>query len=489
MTAKETWEKVCAVHQMKGTASVAMLKRQLWKDIVYRNGSSMQSHIDQFTAVSNKLADMGYPEADIDLACALLYSVPSDWKVRQSITEKTLPTNKVGLFQHVCNDFMQEERERQLNHGSTADSSIEAFLATLGQKICTFPACTKRVGHVESECFAKHPEKKKEWEAKRKPRAKGKGKAKQKALAAATQSDSDSEEEDERKNAFSAIVLDASVLERAASLSSTSWIVDSGASAHLCNSTEWFTSLSPCKRQRICVANKQTLTATHSGTVKFSVKAMDKYVTVSFSGVLFVPGIKVNLLSVPTMDKAGLTVTMGSGQCSVRNPRGVLIGSTALCGRTGLYRLDVQSTGGSTHFSSALSATHGDSSQFVAFANTQSSRPVSWAVLHARLGHLHAAGMKQLLSDKMADGLVVSSDNSEPDLSMCRGCIQGKSHRSSFPTSEHRTTRPLELVHSDVAGPFSENTFQGFRYFVTFIDDSTRYDAVYLMHGKDDVTE
>jgi len=95
--------------------------------------------------------------------------------------------------------------------------------------------------------------------------------------------------------------------------------------------------------------------------------------------------------------------------------------------------------------------------------------------------------MKQLLSEKMADGLVVSSDNSEPDLSMCRGCIQGKSHRSSFPSSEHRTTRPLELVHSDVAGPFSEKTFQGFRYFVTFIDDCTRYDAVYLMHGKDEV--
>jgi transposase InsO family protein len=494
MTAKETWDKVCAVHQMKGTAGLAMLKRQLWKDIVYRNGTPMQSHIDQFTSVANKLADMGYPASDIDMACALLYSVPADWKVRQSITEKTLPINKVGLFQHVCNDFMQEERERELNRTSGSDdgmSTVEAFIASLGQKICTYGPCEKRVGHLESECFVKHPEKRKEWEAKKKQKGKGKGKGKQKALAATAESDNEEEEEKGvvRRNAYPAIVLDASVLHsRVTNLSSESWIVDSGASVHLCNSVHWFTSLSPCKPERISVANKETLIATYSGTVKFRVLAGDKRVTVSFSGVLFVPGIKVSLLSVPSMDKAGLSVSMGNGLCTIRNPHGEVIGSTERCGQSNLYRLDVKPVRRPSSSPTAMSVISEDSSQFVAFANTQGSRPVSWAVLHARLGHLHSAGMKQLLSDKMADGLVISSDGPQPDLSMCRGCIQGKSHRAPFPSaSEHRATQLLELVHSDVAGPFSERTFNGFRFFVTFIDDFTRYVAVYLMHTKDDV--
>ena len=489
MTAKETWEKVCGVHQFKGAASVAMLIRQLFHELVYRPGaSSMQAHIDQFTTVSNKLADMGHPVPDMYLACALLYSVPADWQVRQTLTEQTLPVSGVGKFEHVRTAFMQEERQRELNSSSSLNSTLnQAFMGAATQKICTFPACPRRVGHIESECFAKHPEKKKEWETKRKGKGKGKGKAK--AMSASAQSDSDDDSKDGR-NCYSAIVLDATVFDKAAGLSSSSWIVDSGASVHLCNSADWFTSISPCKPQRISVANKETLTATRSGTVKFRIKAVDTFVTVSFKGVLFVPGIRVNLLSVPTMDKAGLTVAFGGGLCSIRNPRGELIGSTALCGRTSLYRLSVKPVSGLVQSPSAALAIDSEDvplSHLVAFANTQGSRPVSWAVLHARLGHLHAAGMKQLLANKMADGLVVSSTVPQPDLSMCRGCIQGKSHRTSFPSSDRRSTRRLELAHSDVAGPFSEKTPGGFRYFVTFIDDCTRLHEVYFMRSKDEV--
>ena len=174
-------------------------------------------------------------------------------------------------------------------------------------------------------------------------------------MSASAQSDSDDDSEDGR-NCYSAIVLDATVFDKAAGLSSSSWIVDSGASVHLCNSADWFTSISSCKPQRISVAHKETLTATRSGTVIFCIKAVDTFVTVSFKGVLFVPGIKVNLLSVPTLDKAGLTVAFGGGLCSIRNPRGELIGSTALCERTGLYRLSVKPVSGLAQSPSAALA-------------------------------------------------------------------------------------------------------------------------------------
>ena len=42
----------------------------------------------------------------------------------------------------------------------------------------------------------------------------------------------------------------------------------------------------------------------------------------------------------------------------------------------------------------------------------------------------------------------------------------------------------LELVHSDVCGPMSVKKRGGFEYYVTFINDYSRYGYVYLMHRK-----
>ena len=50
-----------------------------------------------------------------------------------------------------------------------------------------------------------------------------------------------------------------------------------------------------------------------------------------------------------------------------------------------------------------------------------------------------------------------------------------------------RTSKLLEVIHSDVCGPMSVATFSGKRYFVTFIDDKSRYCVVYLLKSKSEV--
>ena len=42
----------------------------------------------------------------------------------------------------------------------------------------------------------------------------------------------------------------------------------------------------------------------------------------------------------------------------------------------------------------------------------------------------------------------------------------------------------LEIIHSDVCGPFSEMARGGFIYFITFIDDLSRYEHLFLMKHK-----
>ena len=66
----------------------------------------------------------------------------------------------------------------------------------------------------------------------------------------------------------------------------------------------------------------------------------------------------------------------------------------------------------------------------------------------------------------------------------------GKQNRQPFPNeSQHRSSQPLELVHNDVCGPMNVNSVGGSRYFVTFIDDYSRYTTVYIIKHKSEVLE
>ena len=53
-----------------------------------------------------------------------------------------------------------------------------------------------------------------------------------------------------------------------------------------------------------------------------------------------------------------------------------------------------------------------------------------------------------------------------------------------FNTKSKRAQELLELVHKDVCGPMSTQAKGGYEYFITFIDDYSRYGHVYLMRLK-----
>ena len=68
--------------------------------------------------------------------------------------------------------------------------------------------------------------------------------------------------------------------------------------------------------------------------------------------------------------------------------------------------------------------------------------------------------------------------------------MEGKHHRRHFPTiGGKRSVEPLGLVHSDVCGKISTESLNGAEYFLTFIDDTTRYVWVYVLKRKDQVFE
>ena len=79
------------------------------------------------------------------------------------------------------------------------------------------------------------------------------------------------------------------------------------------------------------------------------------------------------------------------------------------------------------------------------------------------------------------DGLLGS--NVKFDLPTCEYCLQGKATRKPF-INGTRVGYPLQLIHSDICGPMSIQARHGASYFITFIDDYSRYGHVYLISHK-----
>ena len=84
----------------------------------------------------------------------------------------------------------------------------------------------------------------------------------------------------------------------------------------------------------------------------------------------------------------------------------------------------------------------------------------------------------------MVDGLDLTSDSPFP--AICKTCIQGKQHRDPFlKKASTRASQILQLVHSDIHGPRKVAMPQGFKYWITFIDDKSCFVCIYLMKTKD----
>ena len=112
----------------------------------------------------------------------------------------------------------------------------------------------------------------------------------------------------------------------------------------------------------------------------------------------------------------------------------------------------------------------------------------SMPLWHLCNGHLGIDNMKLLSNKAVVDGLKVYPDDF--DREGYEGCAVGKMHRKPFPKkSEHKSRQPLELIHSVVCGPMSVNSMGGSHYFVTFIDDFSRFSHVYIIKHRSKVLE
>ena len=71
-------------------------------------------------------------------------------------------------------------------------------------------------------------------------------------------------------------------------------------------------------------------------------------------------------------------------------------------------------------------------------------------------------------------------------MNKCLACLQGAQHRTISRMPIRRLTVKLERIHTDICGPLLDKDIYGFRYFITFTDEATRYTWTYLLVDKAD---
>ncbi|KAL4271633.1 hypothetical protein GQ457_13G009720 [Hibiscus cannabinus] len=98
---------------------------------------------------------------------------------------------------------------------------------------------------------------------------------------------------------------------------------------------------------------------------------------------------------------------------------------------------------------------------------------------HARLGHPSSQRMKFFseLNKDVPSGIL-------PD---CETCHLAKQKRPSFPVSTSVSNSIFDLIHMDVWGPFPIKSLYGHSYFLTIVDDKSRFLWVFPLKEKSEV--
>jgi hypothetical protein len=234
------------------------------------------------------------------------------------------------------------------------------------------------------------------------------------------------------------------------------WIIDSGASHHMAATKLVYSSLNACKGPPILMGDNSPVEVTGKGRIELTNE--------SFENVLHFPKLSVNILSMYQMRNSGT--------------RNKFIFTPNVVDIYDMQTNSMVSTGEVNHQSrlytfsefiepdSTLLLTHVD----------ESSR-----IWHERFGHLNFRYMKHLSKKIFVDGLL---DIHFPK-GICEGCILRKHPQDKFDKGKtERASAPLDLIHSDLMGPFPHPSINKARFILIFVDDFSHFTWIYFLRKK-----
>ena len=239
------------------------------------------------------------------------------------------------------------------------------------------------------------------------------------------------------------------------------WVMDSGASAHMCKDREAFVEYKEvCQARSISSAKSDVkLKVIGHGTVKLRVWTGHAWIDARLENTLHVEDLSKNLFSLTAASARGMTVEITRNECVVKQ------GGTPVA------------TGRKQGFLMYLNVEAG------AECHVAEHESELW---HRRLGHASYGTINDMIKDGRIKGAEMKTDV------VCDVCAMSKQVRKSFKTSEEdkelrERARFDGIVCSDVLGPITPASRSGFKYIVSFIMMKSRYVTVYPLRKKSEV--
>ena len=237
------------------------------------------------------------------------------------------------------------------------------------------------------------------------------------------------------------------------------WCLDSGATSHMCVSKSKFAENFKSGSSTLNLANDMTSEIKGNGEVKLKCANM---VALSLKRALYVPELRKNLLSVSKITDKGFDVVFKKDRAIVVDPN-----------RHGKVILEAEREKDLYYVHEVKEEAH----------IAEDDKLMDW---HEKLGHLNEADLKKVLAKTAAPN---DRNFQKSKLPVCETCIKGKQTQLPYTQSLTKTKSKLELIHTDVCGPMRVQSHNGSRYFVTFIDDKTKWCEVYFIKKKNEVAE
>lgn len=426
-TAKDMWDELKKVHQTNSLTNIIYLLRKFYSMRFDESGDCRQ-HVNSMMELREELRSRGETINDKNFVAVLLCSLPDSFSTLITAIEGR--SEEDISLQYVVGKLLDECKRRKESSDSS-NEALKSFPRNRNDK--KKPRChhCQKFGHFKSMCPLLMNKKK---DSARK-----------------------SEEKSTRGNDEKWYCLMSEHLSyKATKKSENVWILDSGASAHMTYNRDFFDELDTTRKSKIFVADGKPVKAEGigSGFVSFTVAGVSK--KVYLKNVLYAPGLDSNLLSIKRVTEAGCEVLFKGNRCTVKKDEDIIFEAV----RNNLYEL------------------HNCKKATKDFVQEKDLK-----IWHRRLGHRNCEDVM-----KLQEMNLIPKTNSVPVGWKCGNCVKAKSTQLPFPKeSKNRSKEVLDLIHSDVCGPVEVESVGGKRYFLTFIDDYSRYSYTYLLKKKSEV--
>ena len=447
-TALEMWNSVVNIFQRRTLLNKLKARRNFYSAQML-DGEKVLTYINRVRQLASDLKSMDVEVEDEDIAMSVLCGLPGKFEHLIVAIDTVADNSKLSL-DFVKSRLLQEEQ--RMDERTPVNKSNSALMTSRKtNRYCTY---CKRNNHTEQYCFKKE----KDERLARKTSSSG-------LVSKGVQNHGDDNESDSSGD-YVCLMSNTSRVERA---SSHYWYIDSGATSHMTFDRELFTEFKSVNAYDVGMGNASSVKAVGKGTVSLNINVKSKVKECQLKNVAYVPDLKYNLLSVSHMENLGMKIEFSNGFCNIMRGNKVIAQGIR---KDGLYLLDTFVN----ESSSSLSYPSG----------SKASKPSAFLsdlkLWHARLAHVHTDGIKSMVKNKVVDGIHASL---KQDVGICESCVYGKSSRAAIPKQGgDRSKHVLDLVHSDVMGPMQVQSLGGSRYFITFIDDHSRYCTVYPMKRK-----